>query len=322
MENLFWWGAVFVLIILYTLQSLFTKLYTEKYPGKPENAASVLTVASGITVVIITFFCFSLCSFTFNPYSILIGALNAVALYGYNYFIVKASSSGPYSILMMFNLSGGIIIPIIAALIMGWDSSWDTTFQIILNTVSILAIISAVYMVSVKKEASADGKSTESGKKSGISASFILSCLGLAVCNGVYGIFLTLQNQTEAAGGEANRDEMVITTFFFAALISFVLGLIREKGAFLGAFRQNKISAMYLIATSLVFALAINLIVIIIPHFDTTILYTIDNSSVLIMSVLISWIFFKEKLSRLNVIGISIMVLALVCMNLLPAIVL
>ena len=308
------WLAVIGLIVLYTLQSLLTKLYTDNYPGDADMASSILTIASGLTVVAITFFCFSFCRFTFNPWSLLIGVLNACALFGYNYFIVKASSGGPYSILMMFNLSGGIIIPVIASLVMGWDSSWATTFQKVLNTVCITAIIASVYMVSRKSDGT--------DNKRAITLPFILSCFGLAVCNGVYGIFLTLQQQTVAAGGEGNRDEMVIATFFFAAMIALVSGLIKTKGRIFPHFRQNKMSLIYLIGTSIVFALAINVIVIIIPHFDTTILYTVDNAAVLIMSVLISAIFFKEKLSPLNIIGIVIMCAALVSMNLLPSVVL
>ena len=114
---------------------------------------------------------------------------------------------------------------------------------------------------------------------------------------------------------------MIITTFLAAAVISFIIGIVKERGGFFSCFKQSRGSMIFLAATSVVFALAINLIVIIIPHFDTTILYTIDNSSVLIMSVLISWIFFKEKLTRLNVVGILIMCAALVSMNLLPVII-
>ncbi len=313
MQLLVWLGVI-LLVLLYTMQSLFTKLYTDSYPGKADMASSVLTVVSGLAVAVITFCCFEFCRFTPNGWCILIGVLNAVALYGYNYFIVKASQSGPYSILMMFSLAGGIVIPIIASLIMGWDEAWNTTFRVVVNAVCIVAIISAVYMVSHRPD---DG-----AEKKGITLGFILSCLGLAICNGVYGIFLTLQQQTPAAGGEENRGEMIISTFLTAAIISFVIGLVKEKGKpFFACFRQSKRSAIFLILTSIVFALSINLIVIIIPHFDTTILYTIDNSSVLIMSVLISWIFFKEKLTRLNVIGIVIMCAALVSMNLLPAII-
>ena len=308
------WLGVILLVLLYTMQSLFTKLYTDRYPGKADMASSILTVVSGVTVAVVTFFCFELCQFTFNGWCILIGVLNAVALYGYNYFIVKASQSGPYSILMMFSLAGGIIIPIVASLVMGWDEAWNTTFRVIVNVVCIAAIISAVYLVSNRPD--------DRGAKQGITLGFILSCLGLAICNGVYGIFLTLQQQTAAAGGEGNRGEMVITTFIAAAVISFVIGLVKEKGKpFFKCFKQTKGSALFLALTSIVFALAINLIVIIIPYFDTTILYTIDNSSVLIMSVLISWVFFKEKLTRMNVVGIVIMCAALVSMNLLPAII-
>ena len=312
MELLIWLGVI-LLVMLYTMQSLFTKLYTDRYPGKADMASTVLTVISGVSVAVITFFGFELCSFTLNWWCILIGVLNAAALYGYNYFIVKASQSGPYSIMMMFSLAGGIIIPIVASLIMGWDEAWNTTFRVIVNVVCIVAIISAVYMVSNRPE--------ENSEKKQITLPFILSCLGLSICNGTYGIFLTLQQQSEATGGEGNRGEMVITTFLAAAIISFIIGIVKERGRFFSSFKQTKGSMIFLVATSIVFALAINLIVIIIPHFDTTILYTIDNSAVLIMSVLISWIFFKEKLTRLNVVGIVIMCAALVSMNLLPAII-
>ena len=303
-----------VLVILYTLQSLLTKLYTDNYPGNENNASSVLTAVSGLSVVVVTFCCFSLFEFTFNPWSILIGVLNALALFGYNYFIVGASRKGPYSILMMFSLSFGIILPIIAALIMGWDA-WETPGEIIVNVVSIIAIIAAVYLVSVK-EAPDDAPVEE--KKAPVSLLFFLLCFGLGVCNGVYGICLTLQQQTAAAGGEGNRDEMVIITFLVAAIISLFTLIFKEKRGFVKAFKQNKMSALYLAGTSIVFALAINVIVIIIPMIPTTILYTFDNSSVLILSVLASWVFFKEKLSVKNLVGIGIMVAALVSMNILP----
>lgn len=306
------------LIALYTAQSLFTKLYTDKYPGEENDASNILTVVSGLSVAIITLVFFSRLEFTFNIYCILIGLLNAFALYFYNYSIVKASRTGPYSILMMFSLSGGIIIPIIVALIAGWDS-WSTVGAAAVNIVSIITIIASVYLVSSKDEAVSTDEPTKNATTArGVSLKFILSCFLLAISNGVYGIFLTLQQRSEIAGGEGNRDEMIIATYLFAAIISFVVGIVKKKGKFFGAFRQNKWSAIWLIATSLVFALAINLIVIIIPLIPTTILYTLDNSSVLIMSVLISCIFFREKLSLKNIIGIILMVIALVSMNILP----
>ncbi len=304
------------LIALYTMQSLFTKLYTDKYPGDSNDASNILTIVSGLSVALITLVFFSRFEYTFNPWCTLIGLFNAVALYFYNYSIVKASQSGPYSILMMFSLSGGIIIPIVVALIAGWDS-WNTVGCAIVNIVAIIIIIVSVYLVSSKEIQKGEGESKDIPRR-GVSLRFILYCFLLAISNGVYGVFLTLQQRTEAAGGEANRDEMIIATYLFAAIISFIIGIAKKKGRFFSAFRQNKWSGLHLGITSLVFALAINLIVIIIPLIPTTILYTLDNSSVLIMSVLISCIFFRERLSVKNIIGIVFMVIALVGMNVLP----
>ena len=47
---------------------------------------------------------------------------------------------------------------------------------------------------------------------------------------------------------------------------------------------------------------------------DPTIVYTFDNAGVLLLSAIASAVFFKEKLSKLNVIGCIIMSLGLICM--------
>ena len=53
------WLALLGLVLLYTLQSLLTKLYTDKYPGDEDAASSVLTLVSGVFVVVVTFFFFA-----------------------------------------------------------------------------------------------------------------------------------------------------------------------------------------------------------------------------------------------------------------------
>ena len=145
--------------------------------------------------------------------------------------------------------------------------------------------------------------------------------MGLALGNGVYCVILTLQQELEIAGGEANRDEMIIATYFFAFVMSIVSGIIKKRGNYIKAFRQTKASLAFLICASTVVALGINLAVIIIPMLPTTIFYTVDHSLVLILSVICSAVFFKEKLSTINVIGIGLMCAALIAMNLLPAVV-
>ena len=158
-------------------------------------------------------------------------------------------------------------------------------------------------------------------QNSKITIPFIFASLGLAVANGVYSIILTLQQRTVAAGGEGNRDEMIITTYFFAVVISVIYGVIKKRGAYFRAFRQNRKSLVFLVLASVVVALAINLTVAIIPLIPSTLFYTLDNSLVLVMSTLCSALFFKERLSVKNIVGVVCMCIALIAMNLLPVIV-
>ena len=72
---------------------------------------------------------------------------------------------------------------------------------------------------------------------------------------------------------------------------------------------------------SVIVATAINLTVIIIPLIPSTLFYTLDNSLVLIISAIFGAVFFKERLSKKNIIGVVLMCVALIAMNLLPAIV-
>jgi len=288
-------ALITLIVLLYTLQSFWCKKYTDSYPGKPENASPVFTVVSGLTVVAVAF---AVSGFSFHAswLTVLLGVANAIVLAGYNYFIIKCSQSGPYSILMVFNLAGGITLPAIVSVVaFGDDMS-------VPKALSIIAVFIAVYMVSYRSEE----KGSE--RKRG----FILSCFALAVCNGLYGVFFDVQNRLT---GESEKEELVALTFGLAATVCFVTLLLGEKKGTLRAFRQTKRSTVFLIACSLVVASAINLLVYILGLVDVTMLYTLDNAGVLLLSVLASCIFFKEKLSRLNIVGCAIMCVALACVT-------
>ena len=80
--------------------------------------------------------------------------------------------------------------------------------------------------------------------------------------------------------------------------------------------KQNKKSLFYLLGSSISIAAATHMLVGLIDKIDLSILYTFDSSSVLILSVLCSWIFFKEKLSFMNMLGCVTMCASLICMSL------
>ena len=138
-------ALITLIVLLYTLQSFLCKKYTDSYPGKPENASPVFTVVSGLTVVAVAF-AVSGFSFRASWLTVLLGVANAIVLAGYNYFIIKCSQSGPYSVLMVFNLAGGITLPAIVSVVaFGDDMS-------VPKALSIIAVFIAVYMVSYRSE--------------------------------------------------------------------------------------------------------------------------------------------------------------------------
>ncbi|MBQ7335400.1 MAG: hypothetical protein IJW92_02870 [Clostridia bacterium] len=288
------------LIVIYTMQSLLTRYYSTYYPGRADMASPVFTVVSGLVVFVVSM-AFAGFRFEASPITLILALINALALVLYNTTLIKASSTGPYSITMVFMIAGGIIIPAVAAAFFGDDISP-------VKIISILVVLISVYMISRKAGEVYQNKKT-----------FFLSCIGLAVGNGIYGMLLDIQQRlTLPAGMEVTpeKEEMVALTYLCAALISAVLLIAKEKKEFLGAMKQNKKSLFFLIAASLVVAFAINLMVYILALVDTTILYTLDNSCVFLLSVIFSCIYFKEKLSRLNIIGCITLCAALVCMSL------
>ena len=292
-----------LVVLLYTLQSLFTRFYTDNYPGDKSLTTPVFAVVCGLIVTAVSFI-FSGFSYNCGWITILLGLANAVVLYGYDAFIIKASSTGPYSILMTFSLTGGIVVPAIVSWMFsdffGARFSW-------VQLVSMLVIFSSVLLISKK-----DGEDLDSPENKEHKIFFLIICTLLGLANGLYGVLLTTQQQVT---GVAEKEEMVAVTFIGAALISLVQLIVKEKKNTIKAFKQTKMSLTFLLLTALISALAINVLVIALDGTDTTLVYTFDNAGVLLLSAVASAIFFKEKLSRRNVIGCIIMSLGLICMS-------
>lgn len=289
-----------LVIILYTAQSLFTRMYTDYYPGDKSLTTPVFAVVCGVIVTVVSFI-FSGFSFSCGWLTVLLGLINAAILYGYDAFIIKASITGPYSILMTFSLTGGIVVPaIVSWIFFGVPFSW-------VQLISILIIFVSVLMICRKEDDEANKEEFKQHRKFFL---IICTCLGLA--NGFYGVLLNTQQELT---GVAEKEEMVAVTFVGAALISLVQLIVKEKKNTLKAFRQTKQSLIFLLLTALVSALAINALVIALDGIDTTLVYTFDNAGVLLLSAIASAVLFKEKLSKLNVIGCIIMSIGLICMS-------
>ncbi len=281
-----------LLIIVYTMQSLLCRKYSEYYPGREDMAALVFTVISGLIVSAISYM---LTAFSFEASwtTVIYGLVNAMTLFAYNICIIKASRNGPYSILIVFMIAGGIVIPTITALV---------GFKEILSkgkSVSVVVLLVAVYMTSKKRD-----DAFFKNKRS-----FSLACIGLALFNGIYGTLLDIQQRVTSSD---EKEEMVILTYFGAALLSGIVLFARQGKEVISTMKQTKKSCIYLFICSVTMAIAVNLMVYILPYVNVTVLFTFDNAGVFLSSVLISRIFFQEKMSPMNWAGCIIMCLALV----------
>ena len=282
---------LFVEIVLYTFQSFLGRSYAEHYPGSSGDGASVLTVCNGLAAALMSF---ALAGFSFewDALTVILGVCNALMLFLYNVSLVTASKTGPYSVLMVFMIAGGILIPTGTAAFFG-------EYPSIGKLLSVLAVLIGVYLVSQK------GMEAYTDKRI-----FYLACTGLALCNGAYGSLLNAQQQLT---GEALKNEMVCVTFFGSMLFSALYVLYQKRGSIGKTFRQTKKSGFYLASCAFVSACAVSFMVRLIAMVgNVTVLYTFDNTGVLLVSVILSWLFLKEKLTAKNVVGCILMCAALI----------
>ena len=287
------WFLLILMIVVYTLQSFLMRLYSDHYPGKPEMVAPVFTIVSGIAVVVVSF---AVSGFHFEAdwQTLVFGALGGIAMVVYNDSIVKSVQNGPYSVMMVFQISGAIIIPIFSASLIFGDSI--TVVQLI----CIAVVLVSGYLIS-KKEG-------ESEFKKG----FWLASLLMAIANGVYGSFLNIQQRVTGAD---QKEEMLAVIFGVAVLVASTRLALQQKKDFFRVMKQSKVSTVYLVLCSVTVVAGLFLLTSLIGMMDLAILYTFDVSGMLVLSVICSCIFLKEKISLINVIGCVAMSMALICMS-------
>ena len=282
---------ILLMILVYTLQSAFVKLYSDSYPGEPTMASPIFSAVSGLAVALVGIFMVG-SSFSASPMTAFLGALNGITLIVYNRSIISSSQKGPYSVLMVFSVAGGILVPAVFSLCRG------VTFSAI-KWVSMALVIASIYFVIRKNDEDMKAKK-----------GYYLACLGLGISNGVYGGLLDLQ---QGITGVGEKEEMVMISYFVSGGALLLISLLSRRKQFAADIRQTKRSLVFLILSSAVVVAAIYLLSYLITIIeDTNMLFTFNNAGVLLFNVLFSWIFLKEKLSVMNIIGCAVMCIGLV----------
>lgn len=282
---------IFLMILVYTLQSAFVKLYSDSYPGEQTMASPIFSAVSGLSVALVGIFMAGF-SFSAAPITVILGVLNGITLIVYNRSIISSSQKGPYSVLMVFSVAGGILVPAVFSLCRG------VTFSAV-KWVSMALVIASIYFVIRKK-----GEDMKAKK------GYYLACLGLGISNGVYGGLLDLQ---QGITGVGEKEEMVMISYFVSGGALLLISLLSRRGRFASDIKQTKKSLVFLMLSSAIVVVAIYLLSYLITVIkDTNMLFTFNNAGVLLFSVLFSWIFLKEKLSVMNIIGCAVMCVGLV----------
>ncbi len=283
-----------LIVVLYSFQTLFCTLYTNKYPGKAENASPVFCVLESVIIALFTWGWIGF-KFEVSAMTLLFGVLNAVALFGYNTSLIKAGSKGSYAFMNVSLLFGGILVPLLyTTIILGDELNWYQYLAIGLMLVS--------FILMNYKEI----------KLKGTPKSYYIFCALLFVCNGMYGTFLKMQSDYNVN----QKNEMIILTYGIMGVIAFIQLALKEKKDTLKAFRMSKKSVLPLALCLVSAALAINILVLVIPMVNTAVLYTVENGGVLLLSAIYSFIFFKEKPHVSTIVGMIVAAVSITVLSL------
>ena len=281
-------------ILFYTGQGFFSKLFSLSHPGKASDATPGFNMIYGLVVGLGTWV---FTGFRLRPdaLTLVIGSINGVSLFFYNFSAIHAAQSGPYSLQSLMSSFGNILIPMILSF-----SIWGDR----LNGLQLTGI--AFMMGAFVLFNSAGLKSLKTGQKG-----FIWFVM-VFIMNGVYSSFNDAQQRLEAG---AHRQDMIIITFLTAALFSIAYLLLPRNAGARIALRMPRRAFIYAILSSVCAAAAINTLMAALYYVPSSLLYPMGAGSLLITSTLLSRFVLHEKLRRIQVLGITAAVIGVVLTN-------
>lgn len=287
---------VALLVVIYSFQSLFLKLFSARYPDQSSGLTStVFNISYGAFAGITTLAAMGF-RFSASRVTLCCGLLNAVTLLTYNLSMIQASRRGSYAFQMIAMLFGGIVVPMLhSVLFLG------SSLSVMQCAAVALMLISFVLM-------NLQGLSLKGSDKS-----FLFWCLALFLSNGLYGVLMNYQ-QLRMAGAE--RSEMIVLTYLgMAVLCALIQGSRNPKGLIQG-FKMPAKPLVFLLSCCLCATLGSHLVLYVLTLVDSTVLYTIDNGGVLALSVLYSCVLFHERLNRWQIAGIALALASILMLSL------
>lgn len=287
-----------VMSAFFALQAFFCKKFSDHFPGDTSCASIVFSVLYGLVTMIINLFSSGF-NLTTHWITIVLGIINAVMMILYNYALIKAASRGSYSVVTISQLFGALIVPTFVSF---FQDVIPTSIQIIAIAVMLVAFV-FLNLDGIQKKTT--------------SKKFYLYCLILFISNGIYCSLISVQSNLVLNWyGRDESKEMIIITFLFTAIFALIWLIVKRGRTFAREFEITRKSVMYLFLTCIVATVGLRILMYCLPIAGNAVTYAIDNAGILIISVALSMIMFREKLSATKVTGIImalISVLMLTC---------
>ncbi len=288
---------ILCMILTFSFQSLFTKLYSAAYPAsRASQATPVFSVCYGLFIAAASFIMGG-GSFAPSWQTLLLGLLTAGALVLYNASMIEAGSRGSYSFLMIAGMFGGILVPMaVGVLFLGESLTGLQVFAVVLMLFSL--VLMNIRGVEFR----------------GNSKAYYLWCLALFVANGLFG---TLMNLQAVVMQGAQRTEMLTILYAASAEAAGVPGSLGGKQRQLAeGFRMGGKAAIFLLLCCVSATAAANLQLYLLSQMDSAIYYTVADGGVLVMSLLYSLVLFRERPRWEQLLGMLTAVGSLILINL------
>ncbi|MGM9548530.1 MAG: EamA family transporter [Faecousia sp.] len=290
-------AAVFLVcacVLCYTGQSFFNKLYADHYTGPYATATPVFAIIYGLFTGIATLV-YNGFRFEISSVTLILGIASGVTLFIFNLSLINASRTGPYAFQCIMRLFGNILLPLLFS-VLCWGDHLTVT-QIVGIGIMLLSLLifnrKGLHFQGLKK-------------------GYFLWVALLFLTNGIYGILLDCQQRLME---RTQRNEMIITTFLVSSLISLAYLLILEGKRAPGAFRMEKKTWTFVLLSSVCATLAVNILMLAMRLVPVSVLYTVDNVGVLILSALLGVVVLHEKLEKHMIAGIAVAVAGLIILS-------
>lgn len=293
MENALLLSAVVLGLLL---QNMTQRTYEHSYGGATPIAFTALVAFSAVPV----FFCGNGFSFHFSlaalPYSVGFAVSYAAAIL----CTLFAMREGSMALTCLIN-AYALLIPTLYGMIFLHEAIRATT------VIGVLFLLISLFLINMEKGASEEDPARE---KKGITPRWLLfvtlSFLGNGFCS-------TFQKMGQIAlGGEGGNDFMMLA-LLFVAVGFFCLSLFRERGSYGVSLRRG----FYLALLCGLANGACNFFVLLLnPRMPASVMYPLISAGSIVLTTLVSVLFLKERLSRLQWVGMVIGVSSIVLLNL------